>query len=60
MRDVRRIAASILAAGLIVATAILVTERYTIGHVGVGRDGFTVYGLDTWSGAPFARTTATD
>ena len=38
------------------ALLILVLGRYSIGHVGVGTRGFTVLGIDTWTGEPFART----
>lgn len=54
--DARLIAAAIVAASVIVAAAILVTGRYTIGKHHAGADAQYVYGIDSWTGEPFAKS----
>ena len=51
---------AIIAGALLIAASVLVVGRYEIGHLGVGSHGFTVYGVDTWTGGPFMRTATTD
>jgi hypothetical protein len=55
-----RIPFAIIAGALLIAASVLIVGHYEIGHVGVGSRGFTVYGVDTWTGAPFMRTATTD
>jgi len=55
-----RVPVAIIAGALLIAASILVVGRFEIGHVGVGTDGFTVWGIDSWTGEPFMRTAATD
>jgi hypothetical protein len=55
-----RVSLSIIAGAQLIATSILVVGRYEIGHISPGARGFAVYGVDTWTGAPFMRTAATD
>lgn len=55
-----RIPIAIVAGALLIAASILIVGRYEIGDVSPGARGFTVYGFDTWTGAPFMRTAAKD
>jgi hypothetical protein len=42
-----RIPIAIVAGALLIAASILIVGRYSIGHVGVGRDSFEVFGVNT-------------
>jgi hypothetical protein len=55
-----RVPIAIIAGALLIAASILVANRYEIGRVGVDTRGFTVWGIDSWTGAPFMRTAQTD
>lgn len=58
MRDTPPIiAGAIVAAGVIIGGAILITGRYTIGYHYYA-DGYTqrVVGLDNWTGEPFMKS----
>jgi hypothetical protein len=58
--NARLIATAIVAAGVIVAAAILVTGRYSIGKHYAGADAQHVYGIDSWTGEPFVKSRVYD
>jgi hypothetical protein len=60
MSGTMRTGVCILVGAALIAAAILVTGRYSIGHVSTGSQGFTVYGIDEWTGAGFMRETMTN
>jgi hypothetical protein len=45
----------IVVAGALIAAAIMVTNRYTVDRVYLGQNEAYVYGLDSWTGEPFAK-----
>jgi len=49
----------IIAGALLIAASILIVGRYSIGRVALGTESFTVFGVDSWTGAPFMRTAET-
>jgi hypothetical protein len=57
--NIMRLPIAIVAGALLIAASILIVGRYSIGHVGVGRDSFEVFGVDTWTGQPFMRRSST-
>jgi hypothetical protein len=52
-----RIPLAIIAGALLIAASILIVGRYSVGHVAVGSRGYTVFGVDSWTGEPFRQTT---
>ena len=60
MKSATYLGMCILAGAVLIAAAILVTGRYSVGHVSTGTRGFVVYGVDEWTGAGFMRETITN
>jgi hypothetical protein len=58
--EARFVAAAILVAGAVVAAFIAITGRYTIGKLYTGSEAQTVYGIDTWTGEPFVKSSPYD
>jgi hypothetical protein len=46
----------IIAGAALIAISILIVGRYSIGIAALGSERFTVVGVDTWTGRPFALT----
>jgi hypothetical protein len=55
-----RVPVAIVVGALLIAASILIVGRYSIGYVAVGRGGFTILGIDSWSGEPFRQAATTN
>ncbi len=57
MTERMRTGICIVIAGALIAAAILVTHRYSVGRVEVfNDDSYVVYGVDSWTGRAFAES----